>query len=377
MCSWTPHTHYQQGAARGYNQAYLDKLAEAAEPLRSKDLPVIFTLKHLALLSGASWRFLEGVVSRKIVPYKYFTIHKRNGSPRVIAAPHPQLLLIQRFLHSEVLSRLQAHPASMAYASGCSPAKNASQHVDIKWLVKMDVTDFFRSIGERAVYQVFRNVGYRPLLAFQMARITTDVPRPEPDDDEDHENPRYSIYGYDVEGHLPQGAPTSPLLANLVSYELDDKLTNAARGYRGIYTRYADDLTFSFQEMSRNRCLNLIRDVNGLLAHHGLSVNSRKTRIVTPGSRKIVTGLIVNTDKPTIPRELKNKVRMHLYYCIKLGVSEHCQRRKFKSIAGFRARIQGLISYVSSVQPEVGREFREEMNCIRWPDLAEELYGGF
>jgi len=371
MSSWNPHIYEREGNSKGFSSEYLKSLIKEGKAYRKADLPVIFTLGHLAAIVDVPFQYIHSVVSRKIDPYRTFRIKKHNGKYRIIAIPQPSLLRMQRWIHQNILLRCNVHDCSKAYIPGTSPYKNAANHCGAKWLVKIDIQRFFESISERQVYHVFKKMGYRHLLSFEFARIAT---RLGPYSSRYKKRRWKSMKHYNIEqyecphvGHLPQGAPTSPMLANLVCIELDIKLSDLAESLNSIYTRYSDDMVFSGRDLDRIKATELIRKSARILSNYGFRSNTQKTCIVPPGARKIVTGLLVDRDKPKLTKDFKNNLRCHLHYAKKYSVAEHCQRRDFHSLLGFRNHLAGLISYAKSVTPEYGAKCQKRFDEISWP----------
>jgi RNA-directed DNA polymerase len=168
---------------------------------------------------------------------------------------------------------------------------------------------------------------------------------------------------------LPQGAPTSPALSNLVCREMDADIAEIAAAHGATYSRYADDLCLSLVDSSRAQALALKRAVAAILHKHSFTENKRKARITPPGARKVVTGLIVNGTVPTIPKEVRDRVRMHLYYCRIRGIPEHCKRIKFRSVVGFRNHLAGMIEYIRSIDERYGASFLKEFEELPWLDF--------
>lgn len=373
MSSWTPHTFRIRGEKSGLNAAYLNLLEVDGRALIAKGFPVIFTLGHLAAITNTPYGFLKDVVRRQIDPYRHFRIRKRSGGMRRIVAPHPLLLNVQKWIDEAILSHAPAHPCSTAYSTGCSPLKNAQLHSGARWLIKTDVKNFFESISERQAFHVFREFGYRGVVALELARIST---RPY------NSSTRYKgttrrrwINANNIGrpfdclkvGHLPQGAPTSPRLANLVCRVLDQKLSELATQRNCIYTRYADDIVFSSGNLTRSDAERLLRDCTATLSSYGFQRNRQKSHIVPPGAHKIVTGLTVNEMDPLLQRTLRDKIRAHLYYAKRFGPAKHCRRTKFRSILGFKSHLGGLIEYARSVNPSLGMQYQRQFLKIDWP----------
>jgi RNA-directed DNA polymerase len=199
------------------------------------DLPVILTLSHLAHLADVNPRKLRGIIRRDDDPYRVFRVKKRAAPGRSAAAPrrhrticvpNPELMRLQRWIAQNVLNVAHPHPCSFAFAPGRDLVGAAERHAGCRWLVKMDVRHFFESISEAQVFRVFRRLGYGALIAFEMTRLCTRVRSKDyPKRNLDLATHEPSLpYRTHCQGHLPQGAPTSPMLANLAVLELDQTL---------------------------------------------------------------------------------------------------------------------------------------------------------
>ena len=344
------------------------------------DLPIILTLHHLAHLSGVSAQDLQEVAFRKVDAYRVFRVKKR-GTPgkvpapprryRTICVPHAFLMRTQRWIAQNVLRPIDPHIASFAFAQKRDLVGAAKRHLNSKWLLKMDVRHFFESVSEPQVYRVFRSLGYGALLSFQMARICTRLP--------EHRRARspYSKergdaalpYRRHALGHLPQGAPTSPMLANLAMRSLDQRLTVLAQKEGWTYTRYADDLAFSrTDKSSRTAATHLSRHVARELDAAALVNHREKTSIAPPGARKILLGVLIDSDRPRLTREFRNNIETHLFALtnIKIGPAAHRQKRGFASTIGMRRHVEGLIAFAHQVNPAYAAKLYRQFNAVDW-----------
>jgi hypothetical protein len=339
-------------------------------------LPLL-TLNHLAYETQVPYRLLRSVVARSHPsPYRLFWVSKRSGGHRLICVPLAGLCRAQRWIASNVLSGVPPHSASFAYSPRRSALDCARMHCGCKWLVKVDVMQFFESISERQVYQVFRTLGYEPLVAFEAARVCTRITHAGRRVTRQRWRnsfvpSRYSIVDYRTfqVGHLPQGAPTSPMLSNLVVWHLDEALTQLAAANGVVYTRYADDLVFSTSslEFSRQMAEALIRSVYAALREQRLRPRTTKTVVSPPGARKVVLGLVVDTERPRLPREFREKLEVHLFHLEKHGLVGHLERRGFASYSGMKAHIWGLLTYAHHVDEEFAQPLMERFNKLPWP----------
>ena len=312
-------------------------------------MPVIFSLKHLAVLTDTPYHILYSIVHRTSNHYRVFPIAKRNGGKRWICVPSKSLLKIQKWVNKEILSSEfvlnKISYNSTAYVRNKGHVFNANQHFGSSDTVKLDMTSFFESISERQVFHVFKKLGYKPYVSFILARVCTRVIDQRYDkrvitDPKRWTTSKYYKFSNSLKtqdslknqlvnflGHLPQGAPTSPLLSNLVCINIDKDLAIIAEKKHLNYTRYADDLVFSGDIDNRTEASSLIRQVSKVLREEGFKVNSQKTKYCPRGTRQIITGICINDlEKIRIPKSYKDKVRQELHYIELFGVTNHCQK---------------------------------------------------
>lgn len=372
---WSPQRYTQVGKSRNIS---VDVLQEAVRQIETSlssapPLPPILSLRHLANLSGTNREILRSHVTRSIdEAYKHFYIKKRSGGYRRISIPNGQLQTVQQWIAHNVLRGVGAHTASRAFCKGNSIVKCAKEHCNSKWLIKLDVADFFGSVTEIQVYRAFRYLGYNPLISFEMARISTERISLSSKYDLDSWKvgaKKYSIQDYQekVLGRLPQGAPSSPMLSNLIMLRIDDSIAKLARE-RGLrYTRYSDDMTFStIGKYSRNEARELVSEVSQILKKHGLYLNRGKTTIVPPGAKKVVLGLLVDGDHPNLTKEFKDKVRQHLFYLGKFGIQNHVVRREFDSAGGLYRHLLGLINFANMVDSLYAETVKAAFDQLPW-----------
>lgn len=389
MQHWRSQHYRAIGSTKGVSRDILDAAVQTAEAIvrTNARLQPVFTLRHLAYLTDCDYGILRAIVGRSIQdPYRVFKIHKRpspggQSRYRTICVPDPQLLRIQTWLVTNVLNHAVSsiHAASKAFAPGCTLLGAAEPHCGAKWLIKIDVQNFFESISEIAAYRAFRGLGYQALMAFELARLCTrlggNTPRRSHPQWRRDTWRRYEIAAYNHcqgrIGHLPQGAPTSPMLANIAMHQVDVELHALATSYGLRYTRYADDLVFSapVTDFTRERATSYVHRVYRILGQFGFSPNVAKTQIVPPRARKIVLGLLVDESSPRLPREFREKMRMHLYYLKKdgFGPAHHAAKRGFIAVASLRNVLYGLTAFASQIEPQYGASIRKELDSISWP----------
>jgi hypothetical protein len=273
----------------------------------------------------------------------------------------------QRWIAQNILNAIEPHPASFAFAPRRNLMGAASCHAGCHWLVKLDLRNFFEAISERQVYRVFKGLGYGALVSFELARLCTRRP---PLPDIRWKNPASALpHPPGPPGFLPQGAPSSPMLANLAIYQLDDRLQTLADSKGWIYTRYADDLAFSTSAPTiRGQASAIAREANREVRAFGLVCNETKTAIVPPGARKILLGVLVDRFDPKLTRAFRNNIETHLYALSspKIGAACHLRTRGFSSIIGMRRHIAGLIAFAKQVDGVYAQELYETFNKIDW-----------
>jgi RNA-directed DNA polymerase len=300
--TWSSQQYVADGQVAGIDPTILQHAVDQIERIivPHPELPALLTLNHLAKRTGADYLTLRSAVCSSENSYRHFRIRKRSGGHRVISVPEPTLMMVQRWIATYILNDQPVHHCSFAFKPKTSILKCAARHVGARWLIKMDVAGFFGSITEIQVYRVFRSLGYQPLIAFELTRLTTHAPLV---------SDRYLLpqwrakqhHGPIVDyvrgriGYLPQGAPTSPMLSNLIMRDADADIEAIAKTAGVRYTRYSDDLTFSTpNKFDRGQAKHLIWKVQRVLRRMGLQVNQRKTTVVPPGARKVVLGLLVD-----------------------------------------------------------------------------------
>lgn len=273
---------------------------------------------------------------------------------------------MQRRLLHEVLDLVPAHEAAHGFTRGRSAITNASAHAGRPVVVSFDLEDFFASVSAARVYGLFRTAGYPEPVAHSLTALTTNavpidewsaVPRPsDPGLIGSHHRLGRSL----ATPHLPQGAPTSPALANLAAFRLDRRLTGLAATLGGAYTRYADDLTLSGSRRLLVGTERLRESVAGIAREEGFLVNQRKSRIATRATRQQVCGIVVNR-RLNVPRAEYEQLRALLHNARRGPAGENRS-----GVADFRSHLLGRIAWVESLDPERGARLRARFERIDW-----------
>lgn len=314
----------------------------------------ILSLGHLASLTGASANYLRSVVDRSTDPYLEFERPKRTGGSRVISAPDPILMVVQRWLLDHALTHVRPHANSFAYQLGRSSIHCSQMHVGARWLVKMDLRNFFGTVNEYHVYRIFREANYSSLVSFELARIVTRV-QASPVLYGGKERKKYPVIrGYAVisKGVLPQGGPTSGMLANAVMRKVDKSLAELASSAGLTYTRYSDDLTFSTAgTWTRDAARTFLVRSTRIIENAGFELQKNKTRVIPPGARHVVLGLLVDDDRVRLMPEFRKKIEGHIRNVHHFGLVEHCKHRGFRSVLSFVRFIDGHLAHATAVDP--------------------------
>ncbi len=298
--------------------------------------------------------------------YHYEWRSKRSGEPRLIESPKPELKKIQRKLLAEVLDRIPAHEAAHGFRAGRSILTFAEPHVARAVVLKLDLRDFFASILAARVESIFLTAGYPEEAARYLAGLCTNrapfevlrkVRMPGAGESIASRHLR-ELYG---RRHLPQGAPTSPALANLCAFRMDARLSGLARAAGANYTRYADDLVFSGDPSFARGVAKFAPHVAGIVLAEGFSVNHHKTRVMRAGARQQVAGVVVN-QRPNISRASFDELKAILHNCVRHGPES--QNRQ--GVEDFRAHLAGRIAHVAMLHPERGLRLREEFHRVIW-----------
>ncbi|MDQ1045057.1 reverse transcriptase family protein [Streptomyces sp. V4I2] len=334
--------------------------------LDARGLTPVLTLAHLAHLTGVHYLYLREIVQRRRDPYTEFSRPKREtGKTRTIAAPDPVLMNVQRWLLHQIFGRLTPHQASYAYQQGRSAVQCAQRHLGATWLLKFDLHNFFPSINERAVQAVVHAAGYNKLISFEIARLCTRVPWVVEWPYSGSSYQTIDTYRTPRVGRLPQGAPTSGALANVVARPLDETLAALAEHYDLTYTRYADDMTFStFRRFERPTLTRCVAEITQAVAATPFTLHRKKTRVVPPGARKIVLGLLVDGDEVRLPRQTRKRLEDHIRGAEKFGFAAHVEHIGFSSLQGFIHHVDGLLAYAQGVDTAWARPLTRQ-----WEDL--------
>ncbi len=300
--------------------------------------------------------------------YHYRMLSKATGSIRLIETPKPRLKKLQRRILAAILDQVPSHPAAHGFVKGRSIQTFAAPHAGRRVVLRMDLENFFPTFPGARVQSFFRTIGYPETVADLLGGIATNcVPRAAW-----REMIKQSGFALDPQElwhvramyarpHLPQGAPTSPSLANLCSYRLDCRLNGLAQSAGAVYTRYADDLAFSGGEKFERGASRFATQVAVILMEEGFSVHHRKTRIMRQSVRQHLAGLVTN-QRLNVRRSDFDLLKAILTNCFRHGPES--QNRE--AHPHFREHLAGRISFMESIHGEKGRRLRAIFDQIAW-----------
>ena len=274
--------------------------------------------------------------------YHTVVIHRGRGHRnRILSVPNDLLKFVQRRILDRFLYQLETSEYSTAYCKGKSLLDNASPHIRKECVLKLDISHFFDSIDDDAVYMIMKQLELSVPATSLLTHLCT------------------------YKGKLPQGAPTSPYIANLVMKHFDEKLGKWCKERNITYTRYCDDMTFSGDKTSVRKSKIIVK-VKVLLNNMEMKLNDKKTIFISSSQQQRVTGIVVN-EKPAIPREIRRSIRQEVYYCTKFGVSDNLQRQGLDiSPDKYLHSLLGRISFALQIDP-----YNSEM--LKYFDTVKQL----
>jgi RNA-directed DNA polymerase len=356
MLSDSPHLYASVGRQPSYLYPYRVIPEERLRIARRNASRVQFgcypllTLGDLAFRTSVDYVYLRQIVGRRIDPYTDIPMTSSRKT-RAIAAPEERLMRVQGWINRHILSKVPVPRESYAYVRGRSIVDCATRHCGCKWMIKTDIHDYFHSIVETRVFQTFVDLGYNRLLSFELARISTRGSVAALHLKSGHYS-AITDYTGAIPGWLPQGAPTSGALANISTAGLDKDIASWAADRSLVYTRYSDDIALSSGDFfNRAQAVQYIGELSRIIQFHGFEPHQKKTRIVSPGARRVVVGLLVDRSKPALRPEYKAKISQHIRGVGKFGLLQHADHFRFKSVFGFMRHIEGHLAFAEGVEP--------------------------
>ena len=334
---------------------------DAEDPQRERQdnalaSPALDSVDNLATALGLTIPRLRWLTFHRDVDtgthYHRWLVPKRDGTPRLISAPKPELKAAQRWIMREVTEHLPVHGAAHGFLAGRSIVTNAQIHAGARVIVKLDIKGFYPTVTMRRVKGLLRRAGLGEQVATLMALLATESPR---DEIVTHGKTHFVATG---PRSLPQGAPTSPSITNALCFRLDCRLSGLAKALGARYTRYADDLTFSWHAQGASNIGTLLRATTRIVRAEGFTIHPKKTRVMRSGGRQKVTGLLVNAAADRPPARVPRKTARALRAAIKNR--ELGRPGKGESLE----QLAGMAAFVMMTDPARGRAFMARIAAL-------------
>ena len=314
----------------GYSSDELIKCLVYAEPLFNKKLPIIYNLSHFASHVGYNTKFIRRVIKTNGTEFFYrkYSILKKNGGERIINEPLPSLKEIQKWILDNILNKIPISPYAKAYTFNRSIKDHVKYHENQSIVLTMDIENFFDEITTDKVENLFIDKGYSPLISNLLSKICT------------------------LNNSLPQGAPTSPRISNILMFPFDNEIAKYCKPkfidgkkVQVKYTRYADDIAFS-GEINKKEFVEL---VSNELQKLDLNLNEGKTIERKRSQQQIISGILVNK-KIQVPRKKRDELRKAMYYIEKYGLENHLDRIE-STKANYISHLLGIANYIVFINP--------------------------
>lgn len=289
-------------------------------------LPILQSLDDLSLKTRLPSSVLSQYVNDNTRYYFHITHQKKTGGVRSIDSPNRQLKALQRWVLRNILAQLSPSSYARGFIPGFSLVDNASPHSGNQYVLKIDIKDFFPSIKSNQVYSIFRSVGYSKQISYYLTSICS------------------------LNGYLPQGAPSSPCLSNLICLRLDQRIGRLCDKYALSYTRYADDITISGNKLIIVKKVWYV--LRMIIREEGFLINKKKEMLSGPRSSREVTGLITH---PTVGIGSKkyNHYRNRIYHLSKKTDPQSIEV------------IRGILSFVHSVDKKRYEKLSSYYNSLK------------
>lgn len=328
----------EKAKKNGKSDEYCDCHLKYAKKLVDNNVPIIYNTEHLSKLVGYDIELLYAISNDQIKFYRRYYIPKKDKTLREICEPLPTLKEIQKWILDNILNNQKSSGYSKAFRNGVSIKDNASYHIESNLILSLDIKDYFPSIKYNRVYNFYYGLGYTKSVAVLLSNLCL------------------------LNGSLPQGAPTSPALSNLVTKNIDKNISNFTNKRKIRYTRYADDMTFS----GNFNAGEIISFVNHVLSINGFKLNRSKIRTRKQFQQQEVTGIVVNK-KMQISKKKRKEIRQSFYYINKYGIDSHMERINVKNKKQYLQSFIGEIEFALFVNKD-----DKELNTIR--DGLVKLY---
>lgn len=286
-------------------------------------------IEVLLIKFGINLGFLTAIANNPVPYYKRIVIPKNNNGIRVLYSPSIELKAIQRWLKNELLDKVPINTRATGFVKGRNIKTNALFHVNNKYILTLDIRNFFPSISKQIIANaLIEKIGIDSVSAGLISGLCT------------------------VNGYLPQGAPTSPVLSNIVMDHIDLQIIKYCNSKRVVYSRYADDLAISGKNISQlNDCEIYIRDT--LAIELKLIINNKKRRLYTGKYANKITGVVINSKKTTVGRGYKRIIRAEIHARSLKKLPKHSD-----------SQVHGMISFVCSIEADYKVKIKKYMEKL-------------
>jgi RNA-directed DNA polymerase len=362
---------FANGAQPRIRQLFLPDPAMRLPPLALADCALPAITDHVALAAflqirpaQLNWLAPELPLESRAGSghYLYRLVPKATGGLRLLEIPKVQLKAVQRRILDGLLAHVPPHEAAHGFRPNHSVISHAQLHAGQDVVIRFDLKDFFTSITAARIQAIFRTLGYPDGVARSLAVLCT------------HRSPRMIVDRLQADGgwhasaaqrlrlpHLPQGAPSSPALANLAAFSLDMRLAGLAHRLKARYSRYADDLVFSGSGQLRQQFRSLHAWVSAIAQSEGFFLHPDKTRCLPAHQQQRITGIVVNAH-PNVPRADFDRLKACLHQCTLHGAAS----QNTDQHADFKAYLQGRIAWVHQLNPTKARRLQNLFDRIKW-----------
>ncbi|MBF8456895.1 RNA-directed DNA polymerase [Kaistella sp. G5-32] len=317
----------------GFSEDNIVKCLNYSEKLSNNNLPIIYDSSHLAGLVGYHRSYLTRALISTEFFYRTFKIPKKNGKIRIISEPLPSLKEIQYFILNEILYKQKVSKYCKSYIPKRKFREYLRFHTDEKQVLTLDIKDFFPSIKFNHIHEYFLNLGFAKDVSLYLACLSTYTHK---------ENDFIEFKRF-----LPQGAPTSPYLSNLILTPFDDKVAEFCFDKKIKFTRYADDMAFSGEYIDQEELLIFIKNE---LNVYGLELNEEKINFMKQNVPQIISGVIVNK-KLQLPKAQRNEIRKVMYFINEFGIDNHLEKTN-ETREYYLSHLLGRIQYALNLNPD-------------------------
>ncbi|MBI4546863.1 MAG: RNA-directed DNA polymerase [Ignavibacteriae bacterium] len=308
-------------------------MLENIQRLRLLGLPVFDNIENLAALIRVDSKRLTILVLQSERFYRTYRIPKRSSGWRKISSPSKEIKAIQAWILRNILDKLSPSAYATGYILRKRLVDNVNPHASNRFFLSVDIRDFFPMIGSWRIRRLFEVLGYSEMAAVTLTRLCTYF------------------------GGLPQGGVTSPALSNLVCLKVDRRLGGLASHRNMVFTRYADDITFSTN--NRNALCRVLTLVFEIIRNEGFEPNLEKVRLLGPRTQCRITGLVKNSSEARFGIGKKKKIRMRAVMHNLLVKGRH------DSTYPDGASIEGWLSFLKGVDPGSHEQMTRYWNTLK------------